>query len=145
MAEHRGVRMLECVVGLLRPEVLLPVQQITAFHGPSTPERRLVAALLEDAVNCFQKYRFAKDRRGRRLFWEAAEWLMGEEGEWAFSFERVCEVLGLDPDCLRRGLQRGSGRPPVNGTHRGRTALSRRAVFRSQRSPCLQTGTERVR
>ena len=61
--------------GLFQPDILLPVQAFSRRNGPM-PEKRLMAAVLEDAINCFQKYRSATNRRGRRFFREASEWLM---------------------------------------------------------------------
>ena len=57
-------------------------------------ERRLMLAVLEDAVSCFQKYAGATRPRNKRLFQEAEEWFMDEEASWVFSFEAICTVLG---------------------------------------------------
>jgi hypothetical protein len=35
---------------------------------------------------------------------EAEEWLCGNGGEGPFSFDTVCETLGVEPQFLRRGL-----------------------------------------
>jgi len=35
---------------------------------------------------------------------DALAWLAGNDPEWPFSFRSVCEVLGVDPDALRRAL-----------------------------------------
>jgi hypothetical protein len=64
-------------------------------------------AVLEEAVDCFQKYLRASEPPKRRLFQEAEHWIMSEgDTAPAFSFEHICGVLGIDPDYLRRGLQR---------------------------------------
>jgi hypothetical protein len=41
---------------------------------------------------------------------EAERWLMSLDGDWPFSFENSCVVLGLDPGALRRGIMAGSSR-----------------------------------
>lgn len=60
--------------------------------------------LLEDAIHNYRKYRSARDRVGKERFQDAEAWIMESETEWIFSFENVCELLGLDPAYLRRGL-----------------------------------------
>ena len=63
--------------------------------------------VLEDAILCFQKYLFARDRKGQTLFREAEEWIFGEtESDWLFSFPTVCDFLGTNPQYVRYGLRR---------------------------------------
>ncbi|MGE0823734.1 MAG: hypothetical protein AB7G75_03290 [Candidatus Binatia bacterium] len=66
----------------------------------------LVRAVLNDAIGCYQKQALATNRRARRLAREAEEWLFSNDERWPFAFLNVCAVLGLEPDSLRRGLQR---------------------------------------
>jgi hypothetical protein len=68
------------------------------------PEKALIAAILEDAIHEYHKYRDTRDAAGKERFREAEEWIMHEGDEWIFSFDNVCEFLGLDPEYLRRGL-----------------------------------------
>jgi len=70
------------------------------------PEEQLMLAVLEDAIFCFQKYLLARDRKGRWLFQETEAWVLEEESDWFFSFNNICEALGIDPDYLRQGLCR---------------------------------------
>jgi hypothetical protein len=71
------------------------------------PERRLMAAILEDAVWCLAKDSRGRGRRHRKSFEEAKSWIETEaEDDWVFSFANVCESLGLDPSYLRGGLIR---------------------------------------
>lgn len=69
------------------------------------PETALIAAILEDAIHDYRKYRCARDASGRERFREAEEWLMHRGNGWIFSFGNVCESLGLDPEYVRRGLR----------------------------------------
>ncbi|HEY2484001.1 MAG TPA: hypothetical protein VGI36_02580 [Candidatus Binataceae bacterium] len=62
-------------------------------------------AILEDALRCFQNNADATGGSRKRLFQEAETWLCGEGGEGPFSFETVCETLGIEPQFLRRGLK----------------------------------------
>jgi hypothetical protein len=69
-------------------------------------EKALLLAVLEDAIDCFQKYRFAQNPRGRELFREVEHWIMEAKDGSVFSFDSVCELLELDPGHLRQGLRR---------------------------------------
>lgn len=91
---------------LFQPDVMLPAQYFTllrkqAAHGP---EYLLIIAMLQDAIDCFQKHRYASDENGRALFEDAREWIASEDRKWPFSFENICAVLNLDASYLRRGL-----------------------------------------
>jgi hypothetical protein len=77
-----------------------------------TPETRLLIAILEEAINCFQKNYLAEHDSGQRLFREADEWLMGNRGDWAFSFESICDAIGLNPSYVRYGLRQWQARQP---------------------------------
>jgi hypothetical protein len=69
-------------------------------------EKELMLAVLESAIEDFQKYASAKDRKGRLLYQEAEEWILEKDGEWFLSFNNICETLSLSPDQLRRALLR---------------------------------------
>src|SRR5215813_13797511 len=51
------------------------------------PERKLMLAVLENGVECFQKYAFARDRKGRLLFQEVEYWVQDTDRDWK---ERRC-------------------------------------------------------
>ena len=72
-------------------------------------EKRLMLAVLEDAVAILFKYRHRADPRGKRLYVETAEWVRADDETSPFSFLNVCETLGLSPSCLRRGLIYATG------------------------------------
>ena len=67
-------------------------------------EERLMLAVLENAVEYFQKYVLARKPKGKQLFQEAEEWFLDKENEALYSFENICETLGLHPDPIRKGL-----------------------------------------
>jgi hypothetical protein len=64
----------------------------------------LLLAILEDAIHCLEKYRTAQDRAGKERFRDAESWIMKPGNDWIFSFDNVCELLGLDPQYLRKAL-----------------------------------------
>jgi hypothetical protein len=104
----------ESPIAFAQPEVTLPVQFFTALRGRSSlGELRLLCAVVEDAVQCFQRYAQPKTTRQRRLFRDAEQWIMFGEAEQlghrhlpGLDFEYVCSVLDLDPGYLRDGLRR---------------------------------------
>ena len=85
---------------------ILPEQYLAQRQGDHQPLRRLMIALLEDAVLTFQRHLFARSEAGRRLFDEAEAWLMEENRGLPLRFEDVCDVLDLDAGFLRGALRR---------------------------------------
>jgi hypothetical protein len=67
-------------------------------------EERLMLAVLQDAVKCFQEHVLAQHLWEKKLFREAEEWILEKNSDWLFSFENICETLQLNPDYIRRGL-----------------------------------------
>jgi hypothetical protein len=91
----------------LPSEVLIPEQFFMLAHHSAAYRsgvRRLLFAVLQDAVACWFRYRHAGNARGRRLFREIQAWFWSKDRDWPFAFECVCEHLTLDPDSIRRGL-----------------------------------------
>jgi hypothetical protein len=92
---------------LFQPDMLLPAQFFAHVRKrvPQEAEYRLVVAILQDAIECFQKHVNAPDRKARQLFVDAEAWIAADDRTWPYSFVNVCELLGLDPGNLRAGLQ----------------------------------------
>ena len=67
-------------------------------------EERLALAVLESAIEDFQKYVLSRDQKERKLFQEAEDWFFGKESDQLFSFDYICAILGLAPTYIRRGL-----------------------------------------
>ena len=80
------------------------------------PEKRLMLAILLDAVECFQKYAPLHRRKPDRLFTATAEWIFEDDYKWPFSFLNICDAVGIDPKYLRSGLQQW------NATRSGRVS-----------------------
>lgn len=93
------------------------------------PEKSLLAAILEDAVQEYRKYSEAKNADGKRRFREVEEWMMmhGEDG-WIFSFHNVCELLGLDPEYVRGGLRKTQSESAEEERRIHRNGMRRRAA-----------------
>jgi hypothetical protein len=95
------------LAGLFEPDVLLPAQFFAAFRRAAglDRERLLMLAVLEDAIDCYQKYAYARDPRGRQMFDESLEWVASDDRTWLFSFENICDTLEISADYVRRGLR----------------------------------------
>jgi hypothetical protein len=94
--------------GLFEPDVLGPAQFFDNFRRQNDGlecEQLLMLAVLEDGIACYQRYAGSRDSYGRQLFEEANEWLRSSDQSALFSFESICDVLGIDPGYLRRGLR----------------------------------------
>lgn len=91
---------------ILVPEAALPAQFNDIWHKSRaiSPERALALAVLWEAVLDLDKYRFATRRRQQRLYWEAYEWITSEDRSWPFSFENLCDMIGLTVDPVRKQL-----------------------------------------
>jgi len=83
-------------------------------------ELRLMAAVLEDAVNILRKR--PRSRAGR----EAREWLNSPDASWPFAFERICDALDLDAGSVRRRVASASRvvRMPVRSLDQEPVAVS---------------------
>lgn len=93
--------------GLFVPDTMLPSQYFdrvarrTEYDG----ERRLMIAVLEDAVDVYRKLAGARDARREQLFRDAEQWIESDDRGWIFSFQNICDVLGIEVAYLRRGLR----------------------------------------
>ena len=68
------------------------------------PERRLVLAVLEDAVTIFLRRDPSRTARDARLTAEVEAWFAADDPCWPFSFVNLCAALEVSPDRLRRAL-----------------------------------------
>ncbi|MGZ8483080.1 MAG: hypothetical protein ACXW6J_14250 [Candidatus Binatia bacterium] len=72
----------------------------------ASPEHRLMAAVLEDAVATLTTDQRRCSKRQQRDFRDALAWLKNYGEDSVLSFETICEALAIDPDYLRQGLLR---------------------------------------
>jgi hypothetical protein len=68
------------------------------------PERDLLGALLFDGIQAFVSYALAETATQKAKYAEAFNWVMDRESEEQFSFNGVCEALGVSSEFLRFGL-----------------------------------------
>lgn len=77
--------------------VMLPTQYLRRAGAFRTdPHKRLMAAVLQTVVD---------DCRGGQAA-KASAYLDSTDRTWPFSFENLCEALGLSAGCLREELQK---------------------------------------
>ena len=89
------------------PDFLVPVQyfDLTRRRSNLDGETRLVFAVLEDAVRCYVKSINSSRPSDRAQFAEVQLWFHAEQGTHSpFSFEYVCDVLGIEAVALRKRL-----------------------------------------
>jgi hypothetical protein len=98
-------------------QTLLP-SQLPASPGErlAEPHRRLMAAVLQSVVDDCRSARsedgaarnpaFVDQRRLR----EAIDYVSSTDRRWPFSFENLCDALGLDADHIRSGLALSAAR-----------------------------------
>lgn len=95
-------------LAVFQPDTLLSDEFLSTFRrkSPLEPEKVLMLAILEDAVNCFQDNLGATCKRKKTLHAEAEEWILDDDRAYFFSFGNVCEALGYDTQYVRSGLIR---------------------------------------
>lgn len=89
-------------------EGVLPLQFYGARRGTSEvePLRRLMVAMLVDAVRCFESGLDARQPAARQQFAEARSWIFSDADDGVFSFRALCDALEVDPAAIRQGLSR---------------------------------------
>ena len=102
---------------LLVPDILTPVQYYDGVHrdDPETQAiKRLMFAVLADAVRCcFQNYAHAQSSAGRRMFGETESWTLDRNSDGPFTFQRICETLGIEPIVRATACTSGACSNPV--------------------------------
>jgi hypothetical protein len=85
---------------------ILPSQYYDLSGGHRlTGEQRLMLALLADAINVYQQGALSRNTRKRMLFIDAERWITASARcRHAFSFDTVCDALGINPSMLRRRM-----------------------------------------
>ncbi|MCI0657222.1 MAG: hypothetical protein L0170_09150 [Acidobacteria bacterium] len=108
MAIHVRPRLHRCKEDRPRVDSPMPAGFFRTLRSRTSgyPELRLAGAVLEDAAHTFRRNRGAVEFHRRLLYWEVEQWFASRSLEPVFSFERVCLMLGLEADEIRRLLQR---------------------------------------
>ena len=112
-------------------DVVLPAQFFSAIADPrSEPERRLMVAVLEEAISAVLSGASSANEERRTVAREAERWFASNSRGWPFAFCTLCDVLGLDIERVRqvisawRERQRSFRRPRLQagrGRHQVQT------------------------
>jgi hypothetical protein len=94
-------------------EFVMPVQ----FHTPASEawwpgEKRLMLAVLTDAIDILMKGPGVNDPRRTTVFEETVAWFTRDDADWPCSFVNVCDVLGIDARAVRDAITRRMPRRP---------------------------------
>jgi hypothetical protein len=89
----------------LEPETVLP-EQFFRRSAASSSERRLMSAVLDEALLDLRRSTNRRTPRMRRLADEVEGWFAADDDEWPCSFQNVCHVLGVEPAAVRSRLAR---------------------------------------
>ena len=87
---------------MVESDIILPSWLVQ--RAIATPEKRLLLAVLEEAIGTYQRYAITTDGRSRALLAEVEAWFASEDVTRLYAFVPICEALGLDPTYVRSGL-----------------------------------------
>jgi len=92
--------------------VMLPVQYLREKAARlAEPEKRLAFAVLQTVMyDCGTVAKKANGRAGgqnRQAYAQAMAYVASRDRSWPYSFENLCETIGVDANSLRRRLERG--------------------------------------
>jgi hypothetical protein len=96
--EDRGGRMRQ--LDTILPEQFCSWREQRGWTG----EQRLMAAILVDALAVYSRTAMPGTADAGRVLRQTQRWLLSNDRTSTCSFLRVCEVLGLEPDAVRRHL-----------------------------------------
>lgn len=132
---------------LFELDILLADQYGARPRLPVQPERRLMLAILEDAVDVIRRYGRFRDPAAVKLTRDARDWMTSTERHWPFSFENICDAVGLDADAVRTRALDGAVEPrPVDRRHLARAKrLSAGSKCRAIRGACGWTRADLAR
>jgi hypothetical protein len=87
-------------------EVLLPAQFYDRRNSATTfePLRRLMVAMLADAIRCVQTKFDARQSARRKDYADAQLWIFFDDDRAVFSFNAVCDALEIDANAIRKYL-----------------------------------------
>ena len=96
----------EKALAVFQPDVLVTAQYLATCRRrfDLQPEQVLMLAVLQDAVLCFQDHLTATEPRKQALHRDAEAWILHGDKSYLFSFDNICESIGVDSGYVRRGL-----------------------------------------
>jgi hypothetical protein len=128
----RSDRTPESLADLFAPDIVLPEQFFEGARRDSyiSGEKALMLAVLEDGIRCFQEHLRNPRSNPRLLSREAEDWIRAVDYDWPFSFNNVCETLGIDPSALRAALLSWKAKRLSEDEDRGMPTPTAKKVYR---------------
>jgi len=122
----------ESLADLFAPYVVLPEQFFEGARRDSqaSGEKALMLAVLEDGIRCFQEHLRNPRSNPRLLSQQAEAWIRAVDYDWPFSFNNVCETLGIDPSALRAALLAWKARRAAESATNGGPTPTDKKVYR---------------
>jgi len=93
------------------PDIFTPAQFFDLSRSSeTTPEKRLMLAILEDAIRCFRGHAYQANGsptadRAAALQLEAEKWIFDDDTDAPVTFHDICMAFGIHPEWMRAGLQ----------------------------------------
>jgi hypothetical protein len=115
------------------PDIILPSQYFGSMGSVGlSGEERLMLAVMVDAMNVLQSWKGAGSPCKRRNFAEAAQWVNSRGTTHPFSFDSVCDALGIDSELVRSRLRVLTVRPANSSRRCALGRLRLKELSRSQ-------------
>lgn len=116
--KSRTVCVEDPAVTMVEPDTMTPSQYFERIFTESTllPEKRLMLAVLEDAIASFQRNFIQQRGTSETEDFDVETWLDSDDMSWPFSFASICQALDMEPEYLRRGLKTWRDRAQEAGT-----------------------------
>ena len=96
--------MAECSKSEIIPTLIVEDDGLDGGYATG-PERHLMSAVLFDGVQAYLSFCLCGVDTSKTKYQEAYFWVHNKDPEYVFSFDNVCDALGVDPNGLRLGLQ----------------------------------------
>ncbi len=87
-------------------DTIFPSRLFERLRKSREPEKRLMAAILEDAVQVYRDHMSPRTKGDRQLLREVEAWFASNDALYPFSFLRISHELGIDPRWFRQVLAR---------------------------------------
>jgi hypothetical protein len=98
--DHNGVH------ELIASEIVLPAQYWDEVIDPrSEPEKRLMVAVLEEAVTTLLSHSRCSSELDQEVAAEARRWIASNDRSGPFTFATICDVLELETSRVRQAIQ----------------------------------------
>jgi hypothetical protein len=117
-------------------DTMLPAQFWDALADPrSEPEKRLMIAVLEEAMSLLVNDAHGSGEDRRALVLEAERWFASDDRSAPFAFASICDVLGLEIGRVREVLAGWRRRRRVFRRPRFQSGRGRHQVRSGERGP----------